>query len=71
MLHNLLPNKHEQAQIQELLLLLVLRCRRLPLGRPPYSLGSVLALLAYPSPRSQRMIPTTVPLPQTYPPIPP
>ena len=56
MLHPILPTKDERAHVPHPLLLLVLRCRRLPLGRAPYSLGSVLALLACPAPHSQPKI---------------
>lgn len=65
MFHPRLLTKHEPARIQHPLLLLILRRRRLPFGRPPYSLGSVLALLAYPSPQSQHKIPTAMPRAQT------
>ena len=55
MLHHLSPNQQSSSNF---LLLLVLRCRRLSLGCPPYRLGSVLALLACQIPRSQHINPT-------------
>lgn len=71
MLHPLLLTKYEPARIQRPLLLLILRCRRLPLGRPPHSLGSVLALLACPFPHSQHEILIPIPYPQAEPSISP